>query len=435
MFQKVSKEKRCREIRGVSDKELVTVSRRLPINNEVFHTEVEVTTKEERSGQLVKDRQQAGQGAVLQGCKVLYIVQLPPPVHGVSAMNKYVVNSAVINEQFFTRVIELKFSKSNHELEKVSFQKFIRLLVHGFRIFKTMWKFRPGLVYFTLMPTGFGFYRDALYVFLLKLFSPTLVLHLHGKGIQRQIAGSRLKRWLYRKVFHKTEVICLSTTLAADVAEIYNGSPHIVPNGIPLQAAMTSPSEEKTPEKVPQLLFLSNYIENKGVLVFLQALAILKEKGYRFSARLVGAPAHFSIETMNRFLAQYELTDMAEIVGPRYDKEKYEEFRKADIFVFPTYNDAFPLVILEAMQFSLPVVSTDEGGIPDIVHNNETGFLVERRNPQMLAQKIAVLLENRERQREMGQEGYERFVSHFTLEHFERNLKSTLTAILASSGS
>jgi glycosyltransferase involved in cell wall biosynthesis len=98
-----------------------------------------------------------------------------------------------------------------------------------------------------------------------------------------------------------------------------------------------------------------------------------------------------------------------EITGPRYGEEKYGELRKADLFVFPTYNDAFPLVTLEAMQFALPVISTNEGGVPDIVNDGETGFLVERQNVEQLAEKIALLLQNKELRQMMGQKGYERF--------------------------
>jgi glycosyltransferase involved in cell wall biosynthesis len=363
--------------------------------------------------------------------KVLYIVQLPPPVHGVSAMNKYVVNSPVINEQFATTVIPLHFSKNVKQLEKASLSKIGIMLSYGFRIMKEMIRFRPKLVYFTLVPTGFAFYRDAFYVFILKLFGARIVLHLHGKGIQKQVTGSRFKQKLYSWVFRNTRVICLSPILSKDINQIYKAKPYIVPNGIQVQPALCS-ENRKTEKKVPQILFLSNYIENKGVLVLLHALALLKEKGYRFRTRLVGAPSNVTVEILQRKIEEYKLTGDVDIVGPLYDEDKYNEFRQADIFAFPTYNDAFPLVNLEAMQFSLPVVTTCEGGIPDIVVDGETGFIVERRNPQMLAEKLALLLDNEILRVKMGKNGYERFMNNFTLQHFEINLKDTLTSILTA---
>lgn len=389
---------------------------------------VAITLQPEKTGAPANRLQQ--KAGSIQACKVLYIVQLPPPVHGVSAMNQYVVSSPVINKGYATQIVPLRFSTNNNQLEKASLSKAWLFLTHGFKIAGVMRRFKPQLVYFTFMPTGFAFYRDALYVMLLKLFSPKIVLHLHGKGIKRSVTEKRWKQRLYRMVFKNTQVISLSNILAGDVADIYENRPYVVPNGIQVNA-LPAPKQQAGRAGVPQILFLSNYIENKGVLVLMRALAILNKKGYRFNARFVGAPTNLSVERLNEVAAEYGVTGSVEIVGPRYGNEKYEELRRADIFAFPTYNDAFPLVTLEAMQFALPVVSTDEGGVPDIVNDNETGFLVERRNPQMLAEKLALLLADENLRREMGRKGYERFMNHFTLAHFEQNLKNTLDTILA----
>jgi glycosyltransferase involved in cell wall biosynthesis len=304
-------------------------------------------------------------------------------------------------------------------------------VAYTWKILKVMLTFRPSLVYFTLMPTGFAFYRDAFYMFLLKCFRAEIVLHLHGKGIHKTVMNSRWKRRIYYMVFRNTHVICLSKTLSNDVNEIYKTEPFIVPNGIQVHPNMWV-EYNRDKRRVPQLLFLSNYIENKGILVLIEAMVMLKEKGYRFNTRFVGAPTNLSIENLTNIIDENGLKGYADVVGPLYDEAKYTEFRNADIFVFPTYNDAFPLVNLEAMQFSLPIVTTYEGGNPDIVVNNETGFLVETRNPQKLAEKIAILLDNEALRVEMGQKGYDRFINNFTLQHFEINLKDTLTNILTA---
>ncbi len=111
-------------------------------------------------------------------------------------------------------------------------------------------------------------------------------------------------------------------------------------------------------------------------------------------------------------------------------EKKISELQKADIFVFPTFNEAFPLVLLEASQFSLPVISTFEGGIPDIVVDGKTGFLVKSQNPEMLAEKISILLNNSNLRIEMGRNAYERFINNFTIDIFEKNMLKTFNSIL-----
>ena len=82
------------------------------------------------------------------------------------------------------------------------------------------------------------------------------------------------------------------------------------------------------------------------------------------------------------------------------------------------------------MQFSLPVISTYEGGIPEIVIDNETGFLVETKNADMLADKIAILLKDKDLRIEMGKKGYKRFMNNYSLNHFENNMNRTFHTIL-----
>ena len=82
------------------------------------------------------------------------------------------------------------------------------------------------------------------------------------------------------------------------------------------------------------------------------------------------------------------------------------------------------------MQFGLPVISTFEGSIPEIVINNETGFLVESQNAQMLADKIAILLKDKNLRIEMGKKGYERFINNYTLNHFENSMNNIFQTIL-----
>jgi glycosyltransferase involved in cell wall biosynthesis len=279
---------------------------------------------------------------------------------------------------------------------------------------------------------GYAFYRDSIFVFLLKLFNKKIVFHLHGKGIKENARYSIFKKFLYRSVFRKTRVICLSQRLTNDISDVYNSKPYIVANGIQIQPAI-SEKEFQLSAEVPRILYLSNYIREKGVLTLIEALRKLKELGHKFNARLVGAPADLKLDFLQQLIRDQNLENCIQILGPLYGDEKNTEFLNADIFCFPTYykNEAFPLVILEAMQFSLPVISTYEGGIPDIIIEGETGFLVEAQNPEMLAGKIAILLTDRSLIIKMGKKGRERFISNFTLTHFEKNMINTFNSILS----
>ena len=362
--------------------------------------------------------------------KVLCIMQLPPPIHGASLMNSYLSKSKVINDSFNVQVVNLQFASLLKDLKKFSFLKVFKSIYYAGAIFYKVIKYRPHLVYFTISPSGYAFYRDAVYVLILKLFGSKILFHLHGKGIKKETERSSLKRKLYKFVFKNTSVICLANNLTEDIKPVYTAVPYVIPCGIPIHPKSNQKTHKS--ENIIQILFLANYIENKGILKLIDAVKILKDQEFIFNVRLVGAPTDLSVEAIENYVRVRDLENCVQVVGPRYDEEKYNEFLTADIFVFPTFysNEAFPLVNLEAMQFSLPVISTDEGGISEAVINDVTGFVIEPRNTQELADKLSLLIKDKNLREEMGIKGKDRFFKHYTLQHFEENIKNVFDTII-----
>ena len=96
--------------------------------------------------------------------------------------------------------------------------------------------------------------------------------------------------------------------------------------------------------------------------------------------------------------------------------------------MFPTFysNECFPLVILEAMEYGLPVVSTNEGGIQDIILDGKTGYVVEKHNPAALATALEHLINDPGLRTRMGNAGRKRFEEAFTEEVFEKRISECL---------
>ncbi|MRS02355.1 hypothetical protein EG832_03875, partial [bacterium] len=160
--------------------------------------------------------------------KILFIVQLPPPVHGASIMNSYVVNSKAIHSRFDTAILNLQFLTSIRDITRFSLKKISKAIYYGFELIWKIGSLKPDLIYFSFSPKGYSFYRDAIYVFLIKLFKRKLVIHLHGKGVREGITGSPVKKKIYKKVFNGISVICLSEKLVSDIADIYEKTPIII---------------------------------------------------------------------------------------------------------------------------------------------------------------------------------------------------------------
>ncbi len=356
--------------------------------------------------------------------KILFLVQLPPPVHGASIMNQHVIN--IFEKSKYTiRTIELRFVESIDQIGKVSFLKIIRFLNVGYNIFKNILFWRPDIVYFTLSPFGGAFYRDVVYVFILKIFRVKIAYHLHGKGIKNNF-NKWWKKVLYKFVFKNTTVIHLSPILEEDIKELDYSEIYFVPNGI----ENTKYIEREQSKNTTNLLFLSNLIFSKGLFVLLEACKLLKEKELNFNLNIVGKEGDITFDELESRIKLLELKGTIQILGPRYDDEKYMVLNSSDALVFPTYCDCFPLVLLEGMQFGLPIVSTYEGAIPEIVDDGVNGFLIKQKDAHALAEKLEILIRDKHLREKMGRAGREKFLKEYTIEKFEENVHRVFHEII-----
>ena len=92
-----------------------------------------------------------------------------------------------------------------------------------------------------------------------------------------------------------------------------------------------------------------------------------------------------------------------------------EHYYAGDIFVLPSIcNDSFGIPVVEAMAAGSPVVASRSGGVIETVKDGETGFIVEKNDPQQLAQVLLRLLEDDALREKMGRAGRERALANFT---------------------
>ena len=89
--------------------------------------------------------------------------------------------------------------------------------------------------------------------------------------------------------------------------------------------------------------------------------------------------------------------------GPLYEKEKIQAYVDSTVVVVPSRYDTFPGVILEAFSAAKPVIASDVGSLPDIVHHNKTGFVFEQGNVTELSNFLLKILKDPGRTSEMGQ--------------------------------
>lgn len=357
--------------------------------------------------------------------KVLFIIPLPPPLHGSSMISQYIKNSCLINETFDCDYINLTTSRRMDEIGKNGFGKIWRALLALIDTIRHLMVHRYDICFISITCHGKGFFKDAPFAILCKFLGKELILHQENKGMSRDVDNWPFT-WLMPFVYKNAKVVLLSWLLYPDIEKCVKKEQVVIcPN-------CASPVLYETRYGCKcgsNILFLGNMIIGKGVLFLLDALEILRNKNVVFHCNFVGNET----DEINRDIFQKEakkrgLEGFADYLGPKVGEEKQRMLRQADIFVFPTFyhNECFPLVLLEAMQASLPIVTTDEGAIADIVKDGVNGLICEKNNPESLATCIFKLLADKVLQEKFGQAGFDKYQSEYTIQTFEKNIVEIL---------
>jgi glycosyltransferase involved in cell wall biosynthesis len=143
----------------------------------------------------------------------------------------------------------------------------------------------------------------------------------------------------------------------------------------------------------PIFLFVGHIIPRKGLATVLKAGAVLQTRGYhRFTLQIVGnGDQQFELET---FCQEQHLTDRVQWVGRVAFDRIGTYFHNADVFVFPTLEDTWGVVTLEAMLMGKPVLCSSGAGTAELVISGENGYVFAPEDPDKLADLMQLFLDD-----------------------------------------
>jgi glycosyltransferase involved in cell wall biosynthesis len=185
----------------------------------------------------------------------------------------------------------------------------------------------------------------------------------------------------------------------------------------------------------PTIIAVGRLIDKKGFADLIQACRLLVERGKSFRCQIFGeGPLE---ERLRRQIEELKLQNCVELPGPKPQHEIKKYLSAGTVFVLPSVidpeggRDNLPTVVMEAMATGLPVVSTGIGGIPEMVIDNETGFLVSAGDAGGLADAIDRVIIDLALAKKLGQAGHERAETLFSIQKNVRSLLALFDANLA----
>ena len=225
---------------------------------------------------------------------------------------------------------------------------------------------RPDVVYLTCSPDLGLWLRDFALILLLRILQVPIVVHLHGGSASGFFGRSRLARFVSGTVYRRVAAVIAITRCVRDRAlEIVSADRvHLIPNMLEAGdvALVQSVQCRPTSPNALRVLHVGWQAAEKGTFDVMAIAGVMQNMCFRLVGP-ISPSVRAAIEAVLVEQRQENVTFTGELFGPAL---KFE-YESADIFLFPSHGEGFPMVILEAMKFALPIVATDVGAIKDIL--------------------------------------------------------------------
>lgn len=226
----------------------------------------------------------------------------------------------------------------------------------------------------------------------------------HSSGFLKRLQASEgRKTRTARLLQHVRQLIAPSDELVEASRRLgYRGPATMIPNGVDPLRFSPGPSSVRAKLGIAGndvvILLARRLVEKNGVVWFARALARLRNHSFRVLVAGEGPER----APMQAVLGEAGLLDRTIFLGGVANREMPALYRAADLSVLPSLAEATSIAGLEAMASGLPLVGTEVGGIPTIIANGETGFLVPPRDPDAMAVALDRLIDDGDLRQRLG---------------------------------
>ncbi len=358
--------------------------------------------------------------------RVVFVAQLPPPVHGQAVVNQRIADASFTSVQVTT--VPMAFSRSIDEVSKATVRKIGVLLSLIVRVVRARCTTDATTLWYSVGARDrSALLRDAVLLTAVRPWFARTIFHLHVGDLDALVAQlPAALRPLVKQAYRRPDgIIILDESLQS-------GSKTLEPRRIDVLAnCVDDPGEvsRPAPKDVPKVSYIGTLAESKGIWVMLEAFRQLHADQVEFCACIVGESTDADLlARCKHFIDQHGLVGIVDLPGPVHGQAKDELLRSTDIFCFPSHyeGEAQPLAVIEAMSYGVPVVSTRWRAIPGLVEDGVTGVLVDAHDPTGLGGALKHLLEDPARRESMSVAGRARYVERFRPDSYLDRLEALL---------
>lgn len=310
------------------------------------------------------------------------------------------------------------------------FGKLTKAICGYVRFIKVLLVDRPDIIH---IHSSFGpsFYRKLPFIYMASWAKKPIVNHIHGADFEEfYVKAKRWKQALIRATYNKcTVLIALSNEWKENLSKI------VVPEKITIVENYSVLHEDALKARLARnpnntVLFLGEIGKRKGGydMPLVAAEVVKAVPDVKFVLAGAGSPA--DERAVKALFKKYGVSDHVIFPGWVRGKKKDTLLREADVFFLPSYNEGMPMSVLDAMGYGLPIVSTNVGGIPKIVHNGKNGYCCDAGDVTSFAKGIIELLKSKKMLQQFGLNSYKIVETSYSLESHIEKLKNIYNSIV-----
>lgn len=350
---------------------------------------------------------------------------VPPPTHGVAISTLLALANPLLNGRFDVEHIDTTDPRSLSNIGAWDFTNISLGLRHLGTLARRL-RGGKGIVYLPVSQNLGGFLRDSLFIHLAALRGWKVALHLRGSLFSEFYEDSnRLMRWWVRFTLRRVSSVAVVGNRLRSVFDGLMPAERIavVPNGTP-DVSLNNGSRD--PNRV---LYLSNLVEDKGILEAVEAARIVIERNPSTEVLFAGGWDDEAVERKARDRAE-PMGDRIRFLPPVTGEDKEQLLQSCSVLLFPpNAPEGHPRIVLEAICRGIPLVTTDRGAIKETVTDGVSAFVLADPDPQRLADAILRLLDDRDLREQMGTAARARYEQYYTQEMADKRLADWLSSI------
>jgi colanic acid/amylovoran biosynthesis glycosyltransferase len=186
-----------------------------------------------------------------------------------------------------------------------------------------------------------------------------------------------------------------------------------------------------------KLLTIARLVEKKGIAYAIQAIAELKRCNHRVSYTVIGEG--YLRPSLEKLIKDLDLMDEVKLIGWQNHETVFRLLRQSHILIAPSVTvnndqEGIPNALKEAMAMGLPVVGTLHGGIPELIEDGVSGFLIPEKDVKALAGRLIFLFEHSEVWQEFGRRGSKNIRENYDIGHLNDRLVECYQKLLGQRG-